>query len=310
MPIHSIAVTGATGFIGGAIAASLSLQGYRVRALVRPSSSRKPLPSGVERIVGSLDDPISVGLLLRAVDAVVHCAGAVRGAQQSTFMRTNAHAVDLLVRAAAHEKSIERFLLLSSFAATQPEVSPYAASKQAGEVALQQGRGELSWLALRAPAVYGPGDREILPLFKAMSRGFVPVWGEPDARFSLLFIADLVTAVSQWISCAKPPSGVYELHDGRSNGYTIDEIIKIVAGVLQRRVQRVRIPSGLLDIVASANLRLARIVGYQPMLTPWKLTELRHPRWVCDNSDFTAVSGWEPRVSLAEGLVLALADKG
>jgi len=309
MPIRSVAVTGATGFIGGAITASLLQQGFQVRALVRPGSSRKPLPFGVERIVGNLDDPGSIESLLRAADAVIHCAGAVRGAHESTFTHTNVDAVNLLVRVAVHEKSIERFILLSSLAATQPQVSPYAASKQAGEAALKQGGSEISWLALRAPAVYGPRDREILPLFKAMSRGIVPVWGESDARFSLLFISDLVAAVSQCLSCATPVSGIYELHDGRSNGYTMDEIIEIVASVLQRRVYRARIPSGFLDIVASANLRLARIAGYQPMLTPWKLTELRHPRWVCDNSGFTAACGWEPLVSLADGLPLVLADK-
>ncbi len=309
MSSRSVAITGATGFIGGAIAASLSQQGYEVRALVRPGSSGKPLPPGVERIVGNLDDPSHIESLLRAVDAVVHCAGAVRGAHESTFMHTNADVVNLLVRAAVNEKSVKRFILLSSVAATQPQVSPYAASKRAGEGALKQGGSEISWLALRAPAVYGPRDREILPLFKAMSRGIVPVWGESDTRFSLLFISDLVAAVSQCLNCATPVSGIYELHDGRSNGYTMDEIIAVVTSVLQRRVYRARIPSGLLDIVAAANLRLARIAGYQPMLTPWKLTELRHPRWVCDNSNFTAASGWEPRVSLAEGFPLALADK-
>jgi nucleoside-diphosphate-sugar epimerase len=65
----------------------------------------------------------------------------------------------------------------------------------------------------------------------------------------------------------------------------------------------------LLDLAAVINLRLARIAGYEPMLTPWKLAELRYPRWVCDNSEFTAATGWEPRISLAQGLPLALAGK-
>ena len=301
-------MTGATGFIGGAIVRSLVQGGYHVRALVRPTSSEKPLPQGVERFVGSFQDASSIERLLQSADAVVHCAGAVRGAQRSTFIENNADAVDLLVRSALRKNSIDRFLLVSSLAATQPEVSPYAQSKRSGELALEAGGGDMNWLALRAPAVYGPGDREVMPLFKAMSRGFVPVWGNRNARFSLLFVADLVTAVEQWLSSATPARGIYELHDGRSHGYTMDDVIEIAASTMQRRVYRMRVPSALLGLVAAINLRLARIAGYEPMLTPWKLNELRHPRWVCDNTNFTAATGWQPRISLAEGLSLALAE--
>lgn len=307
MPIRSIAVTGATGFIGGAIVRFLVQHGYRVRALIRPSSIEKPLSPEVERIVGSLDDPGSVEHLLHGADAVVHCAGAVRGARESTFMRTNTDAVELLVHKAAQEKCLERFLLVSSLAATQPQISPYAASKRGGEVALERGGANMHWLALRAPAVYGPGDRELLPIFSAMLRGVVPVWGDRQARFSLLFITDLVAAVECWLSSPTPAHGIHELHDGRSNGYTMDDVIEIAARFSSRRVYRVRVPSMLLDLVAAANLRFSRLAGYEPMLTPWKLSELRHPRWVCDNGNFTAASGWEPRISLVEGLPLALA---
>ncbi len=307
-PIRSIAVTGATGFVGGAITRSLVQGGYQVRVLVRPTSSDKPLPQNVERVVGSLQDEPSIERLLQSVDALVHCAGAVRGARRSTFFANNADAVELLVRKAQRDHGIGRFLLISSLAATQPEVSPYAQSKRAGELALQEGAGDMNWLALRAPAVYGPGDRELMPLFKAMSRGVAPVWGSRGARFSLLFVTDLVAAVEQWLSSTTPVRGIYELHDDRSDGYTMGDVIEIATHTLQRRVYRIPVPPLLLDLVAAANLRLARMAGYEPMLTPWKLNELRHPRWVCDNNDFTAATGWQPRISLAEGLRLALAE--
>lgn len=307
-PIRSIAVTGATGFIGGAIVRSLLQRGYQVRVLVRPASIGKPLPDGVERVVGTLRDPSSIERLLHSADAAIHCAGAVRGAERSTFVESNATAVELLVQIATQEKQLDRLLLLSSLAAAHPGVSPYAESKRSGELALQRGCGDLAWLALRSPAVYGPGDRELLPLFKAISRGLAPLWGNPNARFSLLFIDDLVDAVEQWLASEKPACGIYELHDGRSDGYTMDDVIETVARMTHRRVFRMRVPRLLLDYVAIANLRLARLVGYEPMLTPWKLAELRHPRWVCDNGDFSAVSGWEPRTLLAQGLPLAMAE--
>lgn len=275
---------------------------------MRPTSNVKALPQGVECVVGSFQDTSSVERLLRSVDAVVHCAGAVRGARRQTFLDNNAKVVGLLARSAALESSVDRFLLVSSLASTEPEVSPYAQSKRAGELALQESSRDMKWLALRAPAVYGPGDQELMPLFKVMSRGFVPAWGNRNARFSLLFIADLVTAVEKWLSSATPACGIYELHDGRSEGYTLDDVIEIATSTFQRRVYRLPVAPLLLDLIAAVNLRLGRILGYEPMLTPWKLNELRHQRWVCDNGDFTAASGWEPRILLAEGLDLALSE--
>lgn len=309
MPTRSVAVTGATGFIGGAIVRSLLDDGWRVRALVRPTSIDKPLPAEVERVVGTLADDASLRELLHATDAVVHCAGVVRGARRSTFMRINAEALEGLARLAAEETRVKRFLHISSLAATRPEISPYAASKRAGELALAREARTMAWLVLRPPPVYGPGDRELLPLFKAMARGVAPAWGDRSARFSLIFISDLVSAAAQWLSSATPATGVYELDDGCGDGYSMDDIVDIVAALVQRRVRRVPVPAALLDVAAAVNIRLARLTGYEPMFTPWKLKELRHPRWVCDNRDFTAATGWEPRIALARGLPLALAAK-
>lgn len=307
MPNRSVAVTGATGFIGGAIVRSLLDDGWRVRALVRPSAINKPLPAAVERVVGTLADNTSLKELLHTTDAVVHCAGVVRGANRVTFMSNNARPVEHLVRLAVQERRVKRFLYMSSLAATKPAISPYAASKREGEVALEKlGRG-VTCLALRPPAVYGPGDRELLPLFQAMARGIAPTWGDRNNRFSLLYVADLVSAVVQWLDSSTPAAGIYELDDGTTDGYSMDDVVAIAASVLHRRVRRVPIPSALLDLAAAINLRLARLVGYEPMLTPWKLSELRHPRWVCDNDAFSAATGWKPRIALPMGLPLALA---
>lgn len=305
--VHTVAVTGATGFIGGALVRALVSDGYVVRALVRATSRTKRLPPAVERIVGTLDDPRSLVRLLDGADALVHCAGAVRGATAETFMRANADAVERLAELAAEQQCLSRFLLMSSLAASAPQVSPYAASKYAGEQALARRDPDVPWLALRPPAVYGPGDRELLPLFKAMARGIAPVWSGSEARFSLIYIDDLVSAIMRFLDSVSPASGVYELHDGRDNGYCMDEVIDIASAVLQRRVRPIRVAPGLLDVIAAANMRAARVLRYAPMLTPWKLKELRHPRWVCDNTEITAALGWSPATALVDGLPLALA---
>jgi 2-alkyl-3-oxoalkanoate reductase len=308
---RTVAVTGATGFIGAAIVRQLVLEGYTVRILVRPESmSKAAFSEHVEIIPGDLENPSSLNELLTGANALVHCAGVLRGAAKATFERINTEAVRQLVKMASQQHDLERFLLISSLAASQPHVSPYAASKRAGELAMALAPPHLACLALRPPAVYGPGDKELLPLFKAMAHGFAPRWAPAENRFSLIFVSDLVSAAIRWLASPVPAAGIYELHDGREGGYSMDEINVIAESVLRRRIRAVRVPAYLLDAIAMANIALARVFPFQPMLTPWKLGELRYPRWVCDNNAFASATAWEPQISFSKGLSLALADDG
>jgi len=61
------------------------------------------------------------------------------------------------------------------------------------------------------------------------------------------------------------------------------------------------VPAWLLGGVGALNLLCARIFRYQPMLTPGKARELGYPRWLCDNHAFSAATGWQPAIRLAEG---------
>lgn len=311
MTRRRIAITGATGFIGGAIVRELARAGHDMQVLVRPQSIKKSalLPNNVKVTRGSLNDKKSLSSLLSNVDTVIHCAGAVRGATESAFISTNATALGDLVEVVGQEPGIERFLLVSSLAASSPEVSPYAASKKAGEELLNSLNSRVSCTIFRPSAVYGPGDTELLPLFKVMKRGFVPIWGTIEQRFSLLYITDFVAAVVNWIAAPNPPSGIYELHDGEPDGYSMKDVTGVAEGVFGRRIRPVAIPAVVLNSLARSNLNLARLIGYAPMLTPWKLRELRYPRWVCDNTEIETALRWEPQIKLARGLTLALATR-
>ena len=298
-----IGMTGATGFIGTALARRLCTDGWHVRALVRPGSDRTRLAgSDVHWVEGTLEDADSLRRLVRGASAVVHCAGAVRGASRAHFNRVNAEGVSRVVHAATHGPAVPRFLLISSLAAREPHLSPYASSKRLGEKALVEGAGEMPWAALRPAAVYGPGDRELLPLFQWMNRGIAPVLAVGDARFSLLYVEDLVEAVLQWLKCEDPEEGTFELHDGHDGGYTWRDVVETIARLRGRRVVRLEVPVPVIRSAAALNLMGARVVGYLPMLTPGKVRELTHPDWVCDNAPFCRQTGWAPKVSLESGL--------
>ena len=298
-----IALTGATGFIGSALVHRLHAAHWQIRALARPTSKRDHLAGmGIQWVEGDLDDPESLGRLVRNVYAVVHCAGAVRGASSAHFFNVNSHGVAGLVEAARKENPKPRFLLISSLAAREPHLSPYAASKKQGEEALAEGAGGMPWAALRPPPVYGPGDKEMLPLFQWMYRGIAPVIGSADARFSMLYVEDLADAIVRWLACGNTSQQPFELHDGQHNGYAWEDLIRVISRLRGRRVYRVPIPVLPLAWLARLNILAAGLVGYAPMLTPGKIRELKHLDWTCDNTLFSHETGWTPRVFLEEGL--------
>lgn len=298
-----VAITGATGFIGGTLARSLVRSGRPVRALVRnPDRTGSLAALGVAVVKGDLSNRAALENLVAGAGAVVHCAGAVRGIDRSDFDPVNAIGVANLADIAAAQPGPPRFVSLSSLAAREPQLSPYAASKRAGEQALAAAAGTMPWLALRPPAVYGPGDREMLPLLRWLMRGLAPVMGSAEARLSLLYVDDLIAALVCCLGAPDLPRGVFELHDGHPRGYSWAEIVDQAAAVRGRRVRALQIPDSLLRGLAGLSLNWARLSGRPPMLSPGKYRELTHPDWVCDNQAFSRASGWQPSVQFQEGL--------
>ncbi len=147
-----VALTGATGFIGRILAERLADAGWLVRALVRPSFSSARVAECISDVVeGRLEDVGSLYRLVKGAEAVIHCAGLIRGSSEATFHSVNAHGVGRLAEAAAGQQPSPRFLLISSVVAREPELSPYAASKRQGEITLAGRANEMAWAVLRPP---------------------------------------------------------------------------------------------------------------------------------------------------------------
>ncbi|HXV73768.1 MAG TPA: NAD(P)H-binding protein, partial [Sphingomonadales bacterium] len=174
----TLALTGATGFVGAAVLDAALVQGYRVRALTRRPQPPHP---NVEWIAGDVFNGAALQTLFAGADAVFHAAGAIKAKNAAGFMAVNRDGVKNAI-AAAKNAGVRRFALVSSLAAREPHLSPYAASKCAGEDVLKENGEGISWTIVRPPAVYGPRDREILRLFRAMNWGIAPFIAPPPAR--------------------------------------------------------------------------------------------------------------------------------
>ena len=304
-----VALTGATGFIGTALIKQLQQAGWQVKALYRAKPDRSPISSqNLTWVAGELSDLPSLTSLMANADAVIHCAGAVRGVTQADFDLINEIGARHVAEVAAAQNKPPRLLLISSLAARMPELSHYAGSKMRGELAIKN--SPLRWTIFRPPAVYGPGDRELLPLFQSMAKGLAPLPAGANGRFSIIHVHDLAAAMVHCLGQDAGDGKTFELDDGHSGGYDWPSVIQIAQAVLRDggKIRRLPIPIGLLKLVAWTNFYAAQLLRYAPMLTPGKIREITHSDWLCDNNDITRITGWQPTCELAQGLA-GLFDK-
>ncbi len=298
-----VALTGATGFLGRHLTGRLLTDGWRVRALARDPRGLNGA-EGVDVVEGDLADRAALERLVADADAVVHCAGLTRGGRPADFHAVNAVGTARLVAAAGAAHPRPRLLLISSLAAREPAVSPYAASKRAAEDALFQLGRDLEWAVLRPAAVYGPGDPASLPLFKLFKRGFlfVPCVGHGmDGRVSLIYVADLAGAVASMLAASPFGHGIFELADSQAGGYSWRAIAENGGRALGTRVRRVPVPFRLMSFLAGANLVFRRVLGESPLLTPGKVREIFHPDWGVAEDPLGALVDWRPEVAIGDG---------
>lgn len=294
-----VAVTGATGFIGRHVVKALSEEGYTVRALARrlPAADQAEDDS-VSWVLGALNDDAALKSLVKGTSAVVHCAGAIRAANRDGFLAVNAEATRRLAEIAANEGRPPRFVHLSSLAAREPRLSPYAASKRAGEQALRALRDRIPTVMLRPPAVYGPGDLETLRVFQMAARGFVLRPMVDRARTSLVHVADVAAAVLAALTVEDPPADPVEFDDGRAGGYTWEEIAEAAGSALRTNPRLIAVPAPLLYAAGAMASLAATFAGRASVLSWSKVPELLHPDWV---AEVTELPGYKPSWTLDRG---------
>mgnify|MGYP001818764905 FL=1 len=295
-----ILLTGATGFIGQRLQAALLGSDRQVSAVVRPASAGSPsLDAACQIILADLSDVDALASACVEADAVVYCAGTVRGRELDDFRAANIDGVAAATEALNRASANTPFLLISSLAAAAPELSDYARSKYLGEEVLKE-NSRFPWSILRPPAVYGPGDTEMRPILEAARKGLVIRPGPPDQRLSLLHADDLAAAVLAWFEAWPACAGrTFSLDDGRPGGYDWPAFAAAAGGTGSRIVG---VPRWLLNSVAETNLLVSRRVGYAPMLTPGKTRELTRTQWLCDNAAFSEATGWMPATLLEDGV--------
>lgn len=286
-----LAITGATGFVGGRLLLAARHAGHAVRAL-----TRRPMPArdGVKWVEGSLEEGTALEQLCGDADAVIHVAGVINARDEAGFEAGNV-AGTAAILAAAKDARVPRFIHVSSLAAREPGLSRYGASKARAEVLVKT--SGIPFTIVRPPAVYGPGDRETLDLFRMARRGLIAL--PPAGRLSLLHADDLATLLLALAARDASSSRTVEPDDGHAGGYSHREFADLLGRAVGRNALAVAVPRAVLRTAATLD-GLIRRDGAK--LTPDRVAYFCHPDWVADRAKAVPTEVWRPEIEAVRGL--------
>ena len=295
-----VALTGATGFVGASTLATLLEQGHTVKALVR-GQGRVPDHLQLEVVDGSLHDQKALAHLVNGCEAVIHIAGAIAGRRYSDFEAVNVLGTANLLAAVTEHAPQTRLIHVSSLAAREPQLSDYAASKAAAERLVVD--SALDWQIVRPPAIYGPSDPALAPLWRLLAKGWLPQLASDEARFSLLHVNDLSRLLIASALVAGNQQRYWEPDDGRPGGYRWSDVADIAGRCRGKRIRRVRIPFVMLWGAGALSTAMSRLLpGPAPVFGLGKARELAHIDWVCDNTGVPFPGEWTPNLQLQDSL--------
>jgi nucleoside-diphosphate-sugar epimerase len=309
-----VAVTGANGFIGRNVVLHLRNAGWAVRAIVRPER-RYAVPEGVELVAAQF---VTADLVRAAAGAevIVHAAGRTRAATMRQFETANVEVTRQVVGAAVELGS--RLVQVSSQAAAGPgtperprleddpprPLTAYGRSKLAAEEVVKTSR-RLHWTIVRPALVYGPFDRNALPLFRFAQRGIMLEVATPGTpAYTFVHVEDVARGIEAAATTSAAEGQVFSLGHPRSD--TVDTLTDTLEKVLGRTCRRVHLPYALLLTAAVAG-DVATLCGRPLPLDRARLTELKAEGWVCGVEKARDRLGYSARIGLLEGFAATAA---
>ena len=313
----NVLVTGATGFVGGHLVERLLARGDTITALVRnPGRAADLTRRGVRLVEGGLDDLEALARACTGQELVYHLAGLVAARSEAEFLATNRDGTERLTRA-ARAGGLRRFVLVSSLAAAGPTtrghplggtepprpVTRYGRSKLAAEGVVAA--SDLAWTIIRPPAVYGPGDRELLRVFKAASLGIAPVFGDGSQELSLIYGPDLADALVAVATTSATIGGIYPACHPET--ITTRHLVELIGTSVGRRPFIFGLPAPVAHAVLWATDTAARLTRRPTLLSVDKAAEFLAPAWLADPTRLTQATGWTAHHDFQTGAGLAVA---
>jgi nucleoside-diphosphate-sugar epimerase len=320
----TILVTGASGFLGGALSSALIRNGEQVRALVRPTSNLRYLEKlPLELQYGSLEDQASVCRAAEGVSIIYHCAAtSADWAPWKTFYSGNVTGVRNLLEAASRQDALQRFVHVSTTDVygypvracdeTHPIVDvglPYNRTKGQGERIVWEfyDRVGLPITVVRPANMYGPRDKNfVVEAGKLLLERQVLLINGGQSTAGLLYVDNAVEGIIKAAHSANTVGRAYNLRDGTDESW--QEYFNALADSLGAPRPRLNLSEGTALAVARAMEAIHSLfhIQHRPLLT-------RHIVYVLSRDQGYPIDrakrdfGFSCSVSFAEGIARSLA---
>lgn len=310
-------VSGANGFVGSHLVEYLIKHGMEVHCLLRKSSDDRWIKGlhvtlhreGIENIE-FLKEVFSA----HQANYIFHLAGTVKAFDYAGFEAGNVKPTKCILEASLSTPSIEKIIVTSSLAASQPTLvgepnsencarSPltdYGLSKVAEEDLAISYMDRLPIAIIRPPVVYGERDVEVLLFFKTIRCHILPLIGFSPKAVSLVYVHDLVRGFYQCAISPKSNGETYFL-GGFRDEYTWREIGKIASKSLKTFSIPLRVPHILIFMVAYIYQLVSKIGGLPTTFNVQKAREMVCESWSCTSQKAKTDFGYVPEIDLKEG---------
>jgi len=314
----SVLVTGATGFTGIVLTRKLVQAGLKVTAVARASSNLAPLEGlDIHWLRGDVFDERLIAEAMAGKEYVFHVAAAFRDAKSSEQDYWNVHvkSTQLIAREALKNPDFKRLIHISTIGvhghiADPPATETYPFSPGDGyqrtKLEAEQwlnpfaAKHNLPYTIIRPAAIYGPGDRRLLKLFKMALKPFFLVLGKGKCMYHMVHVDDLTNS---FIIAATHPHALGETFiSGAEEPISIPEIAKTVADHFGKPFRVLRLPIGPFFLAADMCEFLCRPLKIEPPIYRRRVAFYSKDRHF-DVSKMKNVLGYHPRHANKDGII-------
>jgi len=306
-------LTGGTGFIGSHLAELLLDKSAEIFALVRDPHNLKWLKGlNIHLLEGDL---LSIPSLPSDIDYVFHVAGLTNSSDVADYYTVNQQGTASLFKSLHDQKILpKKIICLSSLAAVGPSfdgkpvqesdiphpITPYGKSKLRGEAEALKFKEVYPIVILRAPAVFGPRDKDFLQYFKWIKRGALPAIGSKQRYMSLCYVKDLIRV---FYLCSQKELESGEIFNiGDQNPCSYDEFGEFAGQAMGKKLKKVKIPISIGYLVALIADIAGRINKKPSILNLGKFKQMRQRAWIADMKKAKEKLSFQPQYSLQEAV--------